>query len=65
MRSKIRSKSTGFHGTKYAFEASANEDWLHTAFLCKARKYEALNGGRTSSGSSALCKMLMEEWARD
>jgi hypothetical protein len=34
-------------------------------FLCKARKYEALNAGRTSSGSSALCKMLMKEWARD
>jgi hypothetical protein len=33
-------------------------------FLCKARKYEALNAGRTSSGSSVLCKMLMNEQAR-
>jgi hypothetical protein len=33
MRSKIGSKSTGFHGTKYAFEANANEDWSQTNFF--------------------------------
>jgi hypothetical protein len=33
-------------------------------FLCKARKYEALKAERMSSGSSALCKMLIKDQAR-
>jgi hypothetical protein len=33
-------------------------------FLCKARKYEALNAGRTVFGNSALCKMLIKVQAK-
>jgi hypothetical protein len=42
MRSKIGSKSTGFHGTKYAFEASANEDWSQTDFFVQSKKIRGI-----------------------
>jgi hypothetical protein len=32
--------------------------------LCEARNYEALKAGRMSSGSSALCSMLIRDQAR-
>jgi hypothetical protein len=38
IRSKNGSKSTGFLGTKYAFEASANEDWSQTDFFVQSGK---------------------------
>jgi hypothetical protein len=42
IRGKIGSKSTGFHGTKYAFETSANEDWLQTNFFVQSKKIQGI-----------------------
>jgi hypothetical protein len=43
IRSKIGSKSTGFHGTKYyVFEASANEDWSQTNFFVQSEKIRGI-----------------------